>query len=117
MFKPGILNLICPTYYSTKNRFAQIMSSAEYVLSKQMSYENLFLHLIHYERLKKILLSEDQSTLIENHLKVKQDEFKEVQTKEKNLPISNVEVINFNGDVNGVRNLKRFSNNNILFNE
>ena len=86
------------------------MSSTEYVLSKRMSYENLFLHLIHYERLKKILLSEEQSTLIGNLLKIKQDEIKENQTNLKNESIRIFDVINFNRNVDDNINIRRFSN-------
>ena len=84
------------------------MKSAEYVLKKKMSYENLFLHLIHYERLKKILLSEEQSANIGNLLKVEPDEFKNISTTDKN--VENINVLNFTKNENPEKHLKRFPN-------
>ena len=100
MFKPGIFNYICPTYHSTKNRFAQIMNSAELILKKQMSYENLFQHLIHYERLKKILLSTEQSNLIGNLLKVNSGEFNAFSSIKNNESIHTIQVMNLNRNLN-----------------
>ena len=72
--KPNISNYICPNFLmSERNKFAKYIIKAEEILKKKMSYDNIFRHLIEHERLKKILLSEEQFVLMNNLPKVKVD--------------------------------------------
>jgi hypothetical protein len=60
------------------------MNASENILKKKMSYDNIFRHLIQYERLKKVLFTDDQNTLINNLPKVKVKELVDEPLKDKN---------------------------------
>jgi hypothetical protein len=75
---------------------AKFIITAESILKKRMSYENIFRTLMQYERFKNLLLNEEQSILIENLPKMKFDEIKEIHDLDQSELANNVHLINLN---------------------
>ena len=73
------------------------MEASDNIIKKKMSYDNIFRHLIQYERLKKILLTQEQLILIDNLPKIKLKEMNQIHIDGNELT-KNVQVINSNLD-------------------
>jgi len=73
------------------------MEASDNIIKKKTSYDNIFRHLIQYERLKKILLTQEQLILIDNLPKIKLKEMNQIHIDGNELT-KNVQVINSNLD-------------------
>ncbi len=82
------------------------MNTSENILKKKMSYDNIFRHLIQYERLKKVLFTEDQNTLINNLPKVKVKELVDESLKDKNELTQLVNSVDLNSQDNFSKKIK-----------
>ena len=95
--KPGVLNYILPNFIMTKNnKYSKYMNASEDILKKKMSYDNIFRHLIQYERLKKVLFTEDQNKLINNFPKVQVKTLIDQPLLDKNELLQTVSSIDMN---------------------
>ena len=63
------------------------------VITKYMSYENILEHLIQYERLKKVLLSDEQCYVLDNLPKLKVEQLNEKTAPDKDNLLKNIEYI------------------------
>jgi hypothetical protein len=72
------------------------LEKTNYVISKYMSYENIFEHLIQYERFKKVLLSDEQRYVLDNLPKMKVEHLIENTVPDKDKLLKNIEFIQVN---------------------
>ena len=95
-FKYGIHNIIFPIFcIPKKSKFSRLMEASDNIIKKKMSYNYIFRHLIQYERLKKILLTQEQLILIDNLPKIKLNEMNHIHIDGNELR-NNVQVVNSN---------------------
>ncbi len=79
-----------------RNKKMNYLEKTSLVVSKFMSYENIFEHLIQYERLKKILLSDEQRYVLDNLPKMKVEQLIEDTVPDKDELLKNIEFIQVN---------------------
>jgi hypothetical protein len=75
------------------NSVYKYLLTFEEMLKTRMSYDYIFKHLIQYERLKRILLSEEQTVLIDNLPKIKLEEITDYSSLNKNELARNIQLI------------------------
>ncbi len=92
--KHKIWNVIFPNFIMAEyNPMYKYLLAAEEMLKTRMSYDYIFKHLINYERLKRILLSEEQANLIDNLPKIKLEEITDYSSLNKNEIARSIQMI------------------------
>ena len=92
--KHKIWNVIFPNFIMAEyNPMYKYLLAVEEMLKTRMSYDYIFKHLIQYERLKRILLSEEQTVLIDNLPKIKLEEITDYSSLNKNELARNIQLI------------------------
>jgi len=92
--KHKIWNVIFPNFIMAEyNSVYKYLLTFEEMLKSRMSYDYIFKHLIQYERLKRILLSEEQALLIDNLPKIKLEEITDYSSLSKNELVRNIQMI------------------------
>ena len=97
-FKPNWFNIIFPSWIG-RNKKMKYLNQTNSVVSKYMSFENLFEHLIQYERLKKVLLSDEQRYVLDNLPKLKVGALQENTVPDKDELMKNIQFIQVNKQI------------------
>ena len=106
-FKPNFFHMIFPTWVS-RNKKMKLLNQTNSVVTKYMSYENLFEHLIQYERLKNVLLSDEQRYVLDNLPKMKVEELKENIIPDKDELMKNIQFIQIHRQIEVNKKLINF---------